>query len=87
MPGHAKSDSKKRQITHEAHDGLMAQAVHAYQIELAKGPLQQKRGARTICTDFEQIYYNEYGKQIKLSHSTLIRLAGGGISKSQSNAQ
>ncbi|KAI6138985.1 hypothetical protein BKA82DRAFT_30362 [Pisolithus tinctorius] len=87
MPGHAKSDSKKQQIAHEAHDGLMAWAVHAYQIELAKGPLQQKQGAHTICTDFEQIYYNEYGKQIKLSHSTLIRLADGGISKSQSNAQ
>ncbi|KAF9220513.1 hypothetical protein BS17DRAFT_660479, partial [Gyrodon lividus] len=40
-----------------------------------------------ICTEFEQIYYNKYGKQIELSHSMLIHLAGGRISKSQSNAQ
>jgi hypothetical protein len=61
--------------------------MQAYKIELIKGPLEQKHGAHTICADFEQIYYNEHGKQIKLSHSTLIRLASGGIAKSQSNAQ
>jgi hypothetical protein len=54
--------------------------------------LDLKHGAHTICADFEEIYYNEHGKQIKLSHSTLshstlIRLAGDGIQKSQSNVQ
>lgn len=65
----------------------MARAVAAYQIKLAKGPYQQRRGARTICSDFQQLYYNETGKSVKLSHSTLIRLAAGGMTKTQSNAR
>ncbi|KAG1809898.1 uncharacterized protein HD556DRAFT_1214447, partial [Suillus plorans] len=73
IPGRAKSDTKKWQIAREAHDGIMARAIAAYQIKLAKGPYQQRRGARTICSDFQQLYYNETGKSVKLSHSTLIR--------------
>ena len=87
MVGRAKSMTKKKQIAREAHDGIMARAVEAYQAELAKEPLQQHRGARTICSDFQKLYYSETGKQIKLSHVTLIRLAAGGIPKSKSNSQ
>lgn len=81
MPGQAKSDTKKQQIAREAHDGIMACVVIAYQIELAKGPYQRHQGARTICSDFQQLYYNETDKSVKLSHSTLIRLAAGGKAK------
>ncbi|KAG2342821.1 hypothetical protein BDR05DRAFT_885338, partial [Suillus weaverae] len=50
-------------------------------------PYQRHRGAQTICSDFQQLYYNETGKSVKLSHSTLIRLAAGGMSKAQSNTR
>ncbi|KIK74610.1 hypothetical protein PAXRUDRAFT_155984 [Paxillus rubicundulus Ve08.2h10] len=87
MVGHAKSITKKKQIAWEAHGGIMARAVEAYQAELAKGPLQQHQGAGTICSDFQKLYYFETGKQIKLSHVTLIQLTAGRISKSKSNLQ
>ncbi|KIJ59141.1 hypothetical protein HYDPIDRAFT_72144, partial [Hydnomerulius pinastri MD-312] len=46
-----------------------------------------RRGARAICADFEQLYYNEKGKKIHLSHSTLLRLASGGKTKAVTNAE
>ncbi|KAJ3494531.1 hypothetical protein NLJ89_g10787 [Agrocybe chaxingu] len=38
-----------------------------------------------ICSDFEKLYFNETGKIIKLSHSTLSRLAQGGHTIQQAN--
>ncbi|KAI6149854.1 hypothetical protein BKA82DRAFT_3976860 [Pisolithus tinctorius] len=87
MPGHAISNTKKHQIAREAHDGLMAHAVVAYQAEQKKNHFLWQHGARTICADFEQLYYNEKGKKIHLSYSTLLRLASGGKRKAVSNAE
>ena len=78
MPGRAKSDTKKVQLEQKAHDDLMAQAVAAYCTELKKPLRLKKQGARTICKDFECLNEQATGKDIKLSYSTLIRLAAGG---------
>jgi hypothetical protein len=87
MPGRAKSDTKKAQLAQKAHDDLMAQAVAAYCTELKKPLGLKKWGARTICKDFESLNKHATGKDIKLSYSTLMRLAGGGKTRAQSNAE
>lgn len=85
MVGRPKSDKKKRRIAQEAHDGLMSRAVLAYQAELKKPSGMPRKGSRTICTDFETLYFNETGKSIKLSHATLGRLAAGGLSRAKAS--
>ncbi|KZP23538.1 hypothetical protein FIBSPDRAFT_684056, partial [Athelia psychrophila] len=87
MVYHAKSDSKKRQIARESKNDLMARAVEAYRHELTKTPTQRPKGARIICTDFENLYRLETGLTVKLSHTTLIRLTQGGRSQADSNAK
>ena len=87
MPGRAKSDTKKAQLLRKAHDDLMAQAVAAYCTELKKPLGLKQRGARTICKDFESLNRQATGTDIKLSYSTLMRLAAGGKTKAQSNAE
>ena len=87
MPGCAKSDTKKVQLAWKAHDDLMAQAVAAYCTELKKPLGLKKRGARTICKDFECLKKQATGKDIKLSYSTLMCLTVGGKTKAQSNAE
>ena len=87
MSGCAKSDTKKVQLAWKAHDDLMAQAVAAYCTELKKPLGLKKRGARTICKDFECLKKQATGKDIKLSYSTLMRLTVGGKTKAQSNAE
>jgi hypothetical protein len=84
MPGRAKSDSKKRQLAREVHDDLMARAVKAYVIELRKPYSLRRKGARTICRDFEDLCRQETGKMVKLNHGTLIRLANGGRTRAES---
>lgn len=64
----------------------MARAVAAYRSELKKLPGFDRKGARTICNDFEKLYHEETGGTIKLSYSTLLRLADGGRTKAQANA-
>jgi hypothetical protein len=86
MVGRAKSETKKRQLAQEEHDSLMARAVIAYKIELTKRPGIRRRGARVVCKDFENLYLGETGKIIKLSFSTLTRLAAGGRTQAESNA-
>ncbi|KAG1888872.1 uncharacterized protein F5891DRAFT_890562, partial [Suillus fuscotomentosus] len=86
MPGRAKSATQKRREAREAHDYLMSRAVEAYHTELAKPPGVQRRGARTICHDFEKMNLESTGKLIKLSFSTLSRLAAGGNSLAKARA-
>lgn len=86
MVGRAKSEAKKRQIARELENDLMARAVIAYKHELKKTPAQRPKGARTICTDFENLCRLETGHSIKLSHTTMIRLANGGRTRTQANA-
>jgi hypothetical protein len=86
MVGRPKSDVKKLQIIRNTHDALMSRAVAAYRVELAKPEGSKRRGARIICKDFETLYTQETGKDLKLSYSTLTRLASGGKSKAVSNA-
>ncbi|KAH7917886.1 hypothetical protein BV22DRAFT_968295, partial [Leucogyrophana mollusca] len=71
----------------EAHDDLMSRAVSAYRTELAKKPGTRRRSSRTVCEDFEQMNLEATGKFIKLLHSTLSRLAAGGRSLAEMNAQ
>ncbi|RDB28659.1 Pogo transposable element with KRAB domain [Hypsizygus marmoreus] len=87
MAGRAKSDTKKRQILRDAHDQLMKRAAEAYCNELAKPPGVRRRGLRTICADFERIYFAETGSQIRLSHMTLKRLAEGGRTHTEAKAE
>ncbi|KAF9237893.1 hypothetical protein BU15DRAFT_20154, partial [Melanogaster broomeanus] len=87
MPGHAKSAAQKKVESRKTHDGLMSQAIKAYQAELAKPPGIRRHGARTICRDFEKINLEATGQLVKLSYCTLIRLASGGKSKAEANAE
>ncbi|KAK0437101.1 uncharacterized protein EV420DRAFT_1492024 [Desarmillaria tabescens] len=72
MPGHAKSNLKKCQITCKCHDQLMEKAVIAHKNELAKLPSAPQKDARKICKDFEAVYQRETGKEISLSYSTRV---------------
>lgn len=88
MPGRAKSKTAKSAEERRGYDALMAHAVRAYRAELEKPENGcRRRGLRTICKDFEDIYYHETGKQIKLVHSTLNKLADGGRTKVQAGAE
>jgi len=86
MVGWAKSDTRKLQIYRHAHDDLMDHAVSAYRAELTKPYGVKRKGARTICKDFESVYHLETGKSMKLNYSTLTRLADGGRCKAEANA-
>jgi len=85
MPGRAKSMDEKAIINKREHDALMACAVAAYLAELDKPNFCTRRGLRTICRDFEKLYYDEKGVPIHLSYSTLCRLADGGHTREQAN--
>jgi hypothetical protein len=84
MVGRSKSIAEKATINKKAHDDLMARAVEAYLMELEK-PYRGRRGLRTICRDFEQIYFEEKGVRIPLSFATLGRLADGRRTRSEAN--
>jgi len=86
MVGWAKSDTRKLQIYRRAHNDLMDRAVSAYRAELTKPYGVKRKGARTICKDFESVYHLETGKSMKLNYSTLTRLADGGRCKAKANA-
>jgi hypothetical protein len=85
MPGCAKSKLKKSLITRRAHDDLMSRAVIAYNLELKK-PYHQQRGLCRVCLDYEKLNYEATGTYIKLSHATLCRLADGGRTSSEAQA-
>ena len=78
--------AEKATIDKREHDALMARAVLAYRTELKKPDHRSRRGLRTICKDFEKLYYDEKGIRIHLSFSTLNRLVDGGKTREQANA-
>jgi hypothetical protein len=84
MAGRPKSIAEKAKICKRDHDALMARAVSAYLAELEK-PYRTRRGLRTVCRDFEQLYFNEMGVHIPLSFATLNRLASGGRNREEAN--
>lgn len=86
MVGRAKSQAAKSVEERREHDALMAHAVIAYKAELMKPQYCCRKGLRTICKNFEQIYYEETGKRIYLVHTTLSNLADGGRTKTQAGA-
>lgn len=84
MVGRPKSTAEKAMLNKQEHDDLMGRAVEAYLTELEK-PYRGRRGLRTICRDFEQIYFDEKGVCIHLSFATLGRLADGRLTRSEAN--
>ncbi|TFK58290.1 hypothetical protein BDN72DRAFT_782290, partial [Pluteus cervinus] len=86
MAGRAKSKAAKTVEERREYDALMARAVLAYWSELEK-PSNRRRGLRTICKDFEAIYFKETGKHARLIHSTLAKLADGGRTQQQASAE
>jgi hypothetical protein len=48
-------------------------------------PVKSRRGLRTICAEFQGLYFSETGKSIKLCHMTLKRLAAGGMTREKAN--
>jgi hypothetical protein len=86
MPGRAKSDVEKHLAAKRIHDAWMARAITAYREEQKKKPVKSRRGLRTICAEFEALYFSETGKTLKLCHMTLKRLAAGGMTREQANA-
>jgi hypothetical protein len=84
MVGRPKSMAEKAMFSKQEHDDLMERAVQAYLAELEK-PYRSRRGLRTICRDFEQLYLEEKGDHIHLSFATLGRLASGHHSRSEAN--
>lgn len=87
MPGRAKSETAKQRARSKAHEDLMLRAVEVYRQELQKPHGLPRRGARTVCRDFEALHVRETGKLIKLSYSTLIRLAEGGQTRAEASAK
>jgi hypothetical protein len=85
MVGRAKSDEDKRRIERAARDALMSRAVKVYmgQPDAASGI--PRKSMRTVCYDFEQLFYNETGNRIKLSPSVLDRLVKGGHTLQQAH--
>lgn len=75
MVGRTLSEAKKRLEARKLGDRLMERAVQAYQIELKKR--FNRKGARTICRDFEELHWQEKGVRIKLCYQTLIRRTSG----------
>ncbi|KAF8210233.1 hypothetical protein K438DRAFT_1570952 [Mycena galopus ATCC 62051] len=88
MVGRAKSDTKKAQISRAHHDEWMAIALDCYHEEKAHilAPKERRKGVRQICEMVEQQYTDATGQSIKLSSSTLNRLANGRLTQSPSNA-
>ncbi|KAJ3493097.1 hypothetical protein NLJ89_g11092 [Agrocybe chaxingu] len=86
MVGRPKSLAQQQQEAKRAHEALMSRAVEAYHAELEKPDHCARRGLRTICKDFKQLYFEETGDQIHLSHMTLSQLADGGLTQVQANA-
>jgi hypothetical protein len=84
MPGRAKSIAEKTTDYKRAHDALMVHAVLAYLAELEK-PYPSRRGLRTICKDFSQLYFDETGVHMPLSFATLSRLASGRRIREEAN--
>jgi hypothetical protein len=84
MVGWSKSMAEKAMFNKKAHDNLMARAVEAYLTELEK-PYRGHCGLRTICRDFEQLYFEEKGVCIHLSFATLGRLVNGRHTRSEAN--
>ena len=84
MVGRPKSIAEKAKISKREHDALMARAVSAYLVELEK-PYHSRRGLRTVCRDFEKLYFDEMGIRIPLSFVTLNRLASGGRTREEAN--
>jgi hypothetical protein len=78
MPGRAKSLAEKAAVMRRQHDDLMSRALQAYLTELKNPNHHARRGLRKICRDFENLYFNETGVKISLSHATLARLSDGG---------
>ena len=64
----------------------MKKAVAAYLNELEK-PEGERVGSRTICSRFMQQHKDETGEVLPLNHTTLMRLAAGGRSQSEANAE
>lgn len=83
MPGRAKSETKKAQDAREEHSRLEARAIEAYKLELQK---PKGKGARTIATEFTELYKVETGRHVKISYQRLIRDAKGERSRAESNA-
>lgn len=86
MPGRAKSDALKLHEKYAIQDYLMSRAVEAYRCELQKPTGAPRKSMRTICRDFQDLYFNESGTVIKLSHTTMARLLVGGRTLQQANA-
>jgi hypothetical protein len=62
----------------QQHDDLMSRTLQAYLTELKNPNHRARRGLHKICRDFENLYFNETGVKISLSHATLARLSDGG---------
>jgi len=86
MTGRTKSDLEKKRILRREHDAILTRAAEAYRTELLKPNPRARRGLRTICKDFETIHFNETGKRIKLSYSSLNRQVDGGKTLAQASA-
>lgn len=86
MAGRAKSQLEKNYRNRRKHDELMQRAVKAYQDRQA-GPKKDRIGLRKICMEYQTAHYQETGEIIKLCHMTLKRLADGGRTRRDANAE
>ena len=77
------SNTKKKQNAREFYKDPKAQAIKAYNAELAK---LNGKGAHTVAKDFVNLYKLKTGMNIKLSYCILIWGADGGRSWAEANA-
>jgi hypothetical protein len=61
----------------------MSRAVKVYMGQPNAASGIPRKSMRTVCYDFEQLFYNETGNRIKLSPSVLDRLVKGGCTLQQ----
>jgi hypothetical protein len=85
MVGHAKSDTKKRQVFGELEEDWRLQAIEAYRMELYKPDGKHKR-SWMVAHDFMHLYKKETSQDIKIDHNLLIHGVKGGRTHVQANA-
>ena len=76
MAGKSVSKTKWARAAKAVRNQLYKAAVDQYHLEQQK-PQSERKGACTICDRVTKQHHEDTGEEVKLSHSTVLRLAGG----------
>ena len=87
MVNHAKSDELKHLLARKRKDNLVAQAVALYHAESNKKPGKKPMSLQMVCKSVSDDYFARTKIHVPLDHKTLLRLASGGITLTESNSK